>query len=49
MLGPSYVTELDSDFTKAEEKEFVLKMKNNKASGYDAIPAKFRKICGGWN
>jgi hypothetical protein len=44
MLGLSYVTELDSDFTKAKDKEFILKIKNNKSSGYDAIPAKFWKI-----
>lgn len=44
MLGPSYVAELDSGSTKAEVKEFILKMKSNKASGYDEIPAKFWKI-----
>jgi hypothetical protein len=30
-LGPLYITELDSDFTKAEVKEFIPSMKNNKA------------------
>jgi hypothetical protein len=44
ILGPSYVAKLDSGFTKAEVKEYILKIKNNKASGYDRIPAKFWKI-----
>jgi hypothetical protein len=43
-LGPSYIAELDSDLTKAEVKEFILKMKNNEASGCDGIPAEFRNI-----
>jgi hypothetical protein len=43
-LGLSYVAELDRDLTKAEGKEFILKMKNNEASGCDWIPADFRNI-----
>jgi hypothetical protein len=31
MIGPLYIEELDSDFTKTEVKEFTLRMKNNKA------------------
>jgi hypothetical protein len=42
-LGPSYIVKRDSDFIKAEVKEFILEMKVNKATGYDGIPAKFRK------
>jgi hypothetical protein len=31
MIGPLYIEELDSDFTKREVKEFTLRMKNNPA------------------
>jgi hypothetical protein len=48
MIGPLYIAELDSDFTKREVKEFTLRMKNNKASGWDGIPAEFWKaLCNG--
>jgi hypothetical protein len=43
MIGSLYIEELDCDFTKMEVKEFTLRMKNNKASGYDGIPAEFWK------
>jgi hypothetical protein len=43
-LGPLRVVELDSDFTRNEVTNFIRKMKNNKASGYDGIPAEFWKI-----
>jgi hypothetical protein len=39
-----YIAELDSNFTKAEVKEFIRSMKNNKATGYDGIPAEFWNI-----
>jgi hypothetical protein len=43
-LGPLYIAELDSGFTKAKGGEFILSMKNNKATGFDGIPAEFWKI-----
>jgi hypothetical protein len=51
-LGPSYIVEWDSDFIKTEVKEFILEMKVNTATGYDGIPAEFRKNIlhrEGWN
>jgi hypothetical protein len=43
-----YIEELDRDFTKREVKEMTLRMKNNKASGWDGIPAEFWKVlCNG--
>jgi hypothetical protein len=30
-LGPSYIAEFDSDITKGEVKEFILKIKNSNA------------------
>jgi hypothetical protein len=48
MIGPLYIEELDSDFTKMEVKELTLRMKNNKAAGWDGIPAEFWKVfCNG--
>jgi hypothetical protein len=44
MIGPLYIEELDSNFTKGEVKEFTSRMKNNKASGRDGIPAEFWKV-----
>jgi hypothetical protein len=39
---------LDRDFTKREVKEWILRMKNNKASGWDGIPMEFWKgLCRG--
>jgi hypothetical protein len=38
LLGPQYIEELGSDITKEEIKESILKMKNNKATGFDGIP-----------
>jgi hypothetical protein len=47
-LGPLYIEELDRDFTKREVKEWTLRMKNNKASGWDGIPIEFWKdLCNG--
>jgi hypothetical protein len=43
-LGPLYIEELDRDFTKGEVKELTLRMKNNKASGWDGIPVEFWKV-----
>jgi hypothetical protein len=43
-LGRLYIAELDNDFTKAEVKDFIRSMKNNKATSYDGIPAGFWKI-----
>jgi hypothetical protein len=43
-LRPSYIAEGDSDVTKPEVKEFILKMKNRKAIGHDGIPAEFCKV-----
>jgi hypothetical protein len=37
-VGPSNNAELDSDFTKIEVKEFIMKLKN-KATGYDRTRA----------
>jgi hypothetical protein len=44
LLGPKYAEELDSDFTKEEIRESILKMKNNKATGFDGILAEMWKI-----
>jgi hypothetical protein len=44
LLGPQYIEELDSDFTKEEIRESTLKMKNNKATGFDGIPAEMWKM-----
>jgi hypothetical protein len=44
LLGPQYIEELDSDFTKEEISESILKIKNNKATGFDGIPAKMWKM-----
>jgi hypothetical protein len=33
LIGPQYIEELDSDFTKEEIRDSILKMKNNKAIG----------------
>jgi hypothetical protein len=43
-LGTSYTAELHSGFIKVEVKEFILRMKNNKDTGYDGIPAKVWKV-----
>jgi hypothetical protein len=43
-LGTSHIAELESDSTNTEVKELILKMKNNKATGRDGIPAEFQKI-----
>jgi hypothetical protein len=48
MIGPLYIEELECDFTKMEVKEFTLRMKNNKAAGYDGIPAEFWKVFCNW-
>jgi hypothetical protein len=44
MIGPLDIEDLDCDFTKREVKEFTLRMKKNKASGCDGIPAEFWKV-----
>jgi hypothetical protein len=44
LLGPQYVEALDSDFTKEEIGENILKMKNNKATGFDRIPDEMWKM-----
>jgi hypothetical protein len=43
-FGPQYVEELDKDFTEQEVKGHVIGMKNNKAVGFDGIPAEMWKI-----
>jgi hypothetical protein len=43
MLGHPYIAGLDSNFTKTEAKEFIMKIKK-KGTGYDGIPAKFWKV-----
>jgi hypothetical protein len=43
-LGPQYTEELDSDFTKEEIRQSILKMKNNKATGFHGIPAEMWKM-----
>jgi hypothetical protein len=40
----SYISELDCDFKKTDIKEFMLRMKNNKGTGYDWIPAEVWKV-----
>jgi hypothetical protein len=44
LLGPQYREKLDSDFMKEEIRESILKMKNNKTTGFDGIPAEMRKM-----
>jgi hypothetical protein len=44
LIGPQYIEELDSDFTKEEIRLSILKMKNNKATGFDGIPAEMWKM-----
>jgi hypothetical protein len=39
LLGPHCIEEFDSDFTKEDIRESIMKMKNNKATGFDGIPA----------
>jgi hypothetical protein len=43
-LGPQYVEELDKDFTEQEVKGHVIGVKNNKAVGFNGIPAEMWKI-----
>jgi hypothetical protein len=43
-LGPHYVEELDKDFTEHDVKRYVIGMKNNKAVGFEGIPAEMWKI-----
>jgi hypothetical protein len=38
-LGMDYTDKLDDDFTINEVNKFILSMQNNKATGYDGIPA----------
>jgi hypothetical protein len=44
LIGPQYIEELDSDFMKEEIRERIPKMKNNKATGFDGIPAEMWKM-----
>jgi hypothetical protein len=44
LLGPQYIEELDSNFTKEEIRESILKTKNNKATGFDGITAEMWKM-----
>jgi hypothetical protein len=44
ILGPHYIEELDMDFTNQEVKKFIRSMKNNKATGFDGIPADAWKV-----
>jgi hypothetical protein len=46
VLGPQYVEELDKDLIENEVKRYVTGMKNNKAVGFDGIPAEMWKIFG---
>jgi hypothetical protein len=39
ILGPDYTDKLEDDFTIHEVNKFILNIKNNKATGYDDIPA----------
>jgi hypothetical protein len=43
VLGPGYNEKLDNAFTTLEVRNFVLKMKNNEASGYGGLPAEVWK------
>jgi hypothetical protein len=38
-LGLDYTDKLDDDFTLNKFNKFILSMQNNKATGYDGIPA----------
>lgn len=38
-MGLDYTDKLDDDFTLHKVNKFILSMKNNKATGYDGIPA----------
>jgi hypothetical protein len=44
LIGPQYIEELDSDFTKEQIRVSILKMINNKATGFDGIPAEMWKM-----
>jgi hypothetical protein len=44
ILGPHYIKELDMDFTNQVVKKFIMNMKNNKATGFDGIPAEVWKV-----
>jgi hypothetical protein len=44
LIGPQYIEELDSDFTKEEIRLSISKIKNNKATGFDGIPAEMWKM-----
>jgi hypothetical protein len=43
ILGPNYIEELDTDFTN-QVKKFIRRMKNNRATGLDGIPAEVSKV-----
>jgi hypothetical protein len=43
-LGPQYVEELDKDFTEQEVKGHVIGMRNNKAVGFNGMPAEMWEI-----
>jgi hypothetical protein len=43
VLGSGYNQKLDNAFTTFEVRNFILKMKNNKASGYDGLSAEVWK------
>jgi hypothetical protein len=44
LIGLQYIEELDSDFAKEEIRDSILKMKNNKATGFVGIPAEMWKM-----
>jgi phosphatidylserine/phosphatidylglycerophosphate/cardiolipin synthase-like enzyme len=43
ILGPGYNDKLDDVFTTSEVRNFILEMKNNKASGCDGLPTEVWK------
>lgn len=39
ILGPDYIRKLDDDLATQEVRKFILRIKNNKATECDCIPA----------
>jgi hypothetical protein len=44
ILGPDYTEKLNADFTTQVTRKFILRMKNNRVTGCDSIPAEAWQI-----